>query len=134
MTPGAPQGKFCPQCGRPSPLEAPACQTCGHAFRQTFAQPPPPTPPPPGFRPGPDPTRAFYAQTPTQDLAELARRFNESRKLCVLTFWIGLFCLWPIWIVSYIEYTKMRNIKDQVALMGVDVAWWQFTYQAKNVL
>jgi len=71
---------------------------------------------------------------PTQQLVELARRFNDSRKLLIITFWVGILCLYPVWIVTYLEYVKMRNIKEQVSSMGVDVAWWQINYGARDVL
>lgn len=71
---------------------------------------------------------------PPPDLAQLANLFLDSRKLCVMTFWIGLFCLWPVWIISYLEYDKMRKIKDDVARMGVDVRWWQNTYGCRDVI
>lgn len=67
-------------------------------------------------------------------LGELARRFNESRRLTLITFWVGLFCLWPLWIVTYIEYTKMRGIKDEVAMLGIDVSWWQMTYGCRDLI
>ena len=63
----------------------------------------------------------------------MARRFRDARKLCIWTFWLGLFCLWPLWIVTYLEYQKMRNVKEDVSRMGVDVRWWQSTYGARDV-
>lgn len=89
--------------------------------------------------PPPGQTQVFYSSAtnqgvvPQQQLSELARRYNESRKLCLLTFWIGLFCLWPVWIVSYLEYTKIQNIKQDIAALGVDVRWWQMTYGARDL-
>lgn len=89
----------------------------------------------------PNPTQAFYTQPqprmgpgymPTPDLNELARRFAESRKLCVITFWVGLFCLWPLWIVTYLEYAKMGRYKEDVARMGVDVLVWQQTHGLRD--
>ena len=139
MGPGThinPEAKICPQCGRHSPLTTQACASCGHVFRSNFQA----AAPPPQYAqsPGPNPTQAFYGSNQpavpqsAQSLAEYARQFNESKKLLLLTFWIGLFCLWPLWIVTYIEYTKMRNIKDEVARTGVDVRWWQLTYRAHD--
>lgn len=83
-------------------------------------------------------TQAFYApQAPfaaTPDLAEMARRFAESRKACVITFWVGMFCLWPVWIVTYLEYQKMRNLKEEVARMGVNVEAWQRSFGLRDLI
>ena len=64
-------------------------------------------------------------------LADLARRHRDSNKVFIWTLVGGLLCLWPLWIVTYIEYTRMRDVKDQVARMGVDVDWWIAVYRAK---
>ena len=136
MNPGGPSSqayKICPVCQRRSELHSPQCVGCGHVFRQTF------TPPP--FQQTVNPTQAFYAQpgTPqafpnTLHLSELARRFAESRKLCIWTFWLGVFCLWPAWIVTYLEFVKMRNIKEEVSRKGVDVMTWLNSYGLKDPL
>jgi hypothetical protein len=137
MAPGTyanPEGKICPQCGWRATLDAQSCVRCGHAYRQHF----PPAAPPPQYAQGPNPTQAFYGQFPppqaitAQRLAEFSMQFNESRRVVRLTFWIGLFCLWPVWIITYIEYTKMRNIKEELARAGIDVRWWQTTYNAPD--
>jgi hypothetical protein len=116
------------------PLEMTQCSNCGHNFRQQFIPPVHGGPVSPSGQ-----TQAFFssapgqAVVPQQQLAEMARRSNESRKLCLITFWIGLFCLWPVWIVSYLEYTKIQNIKQEIAAFGIDVRWWQITYGARDV-
>ena len=131
MSPGQPF-KACPACGAGQPLEVSTCTRCGHTFRQTFVPGPPP--------PSPNPTQAFYgapraaspANVDPNMLAEMARRFNDSRKTFIWTFFIGLLCLWPVWIVTYIEYTKMRDIKNQIGTMGLNVPQWQMTYGARD--
>ncbi len=77
---------------------------------------------------------AFYVQGAPMGydvLADLARRYRDSSRLYVWTLLGGLFCLWPLWIFSYLEYNKMRDIKDQVARMGVDIYWWKINYNAR---
>lgn len=132
MTPGSQAGsyKVCPQCGLAVPLETVVCPQCGHAFRQRFVDP---------QVPPPNATQMFAAAAANpppglnqQYLAELARRSNEARRTLQITFFVGLFCLWPVWIVTYLEYVKMRDIKEEVGRMGVDVRWWQLNFQARD--
>jgi hypothetical protein len=132
---GTPGFKICPVCNTQSRLEENVCSRCGHQFRQVFTTPPPNQP----FVQPPNPTMGFPAN-PVQPivspdiLVEMARQFNEAKKVVIWTFWLGLFCLWPLWIVTYLEYTKMNRVKEQVALMGVNVQWWQTAYRATNVI
>ena len=132
--------KVCPQCQTKCGLAFMHCLTCGHNFRQNFASPPPSFSnlPPQNSNPVGS-TQAFFAQVspqsvPQLDFGELARRYRESQKLCAATFWIGLFCLWPVWIVTYLEFTKMRQIKDDIAAKGADVRGWQNFYGLKDFL
>jgi len=37
-----------------------------------------------------------------------------------------------LWIVTYLEYVKMRDIKDEVGRMGLDVRSWQMQYGAPD--
>jgi len=54
-------------------------------------------------------------------LVELVRRFQESERLFRWTFIVGFFCLWPLWAITYLEYTRMRDIKAQIRGFGIDV-------------
>ena len=40
------------------------------------------------------------------------------------TFVAGLLCLWPLWIWTYIENTKMEAIRVRVAAKGIDARAW----------
>jgi len=83
---------------------------------------------------GPGQTIGFaaYSLQPTPAvLQELARRHRESNKLFIWTLIGGALCIWPLWIISYLEYNKMRDIKSQVVSMGVDIGWWEINFSAK---
>jgi len=68
---------------------------------------------------------------PTADpLTDLARRHKESNTTFTWTLIVGIF-FWPLWILTFMEYTKMRDLKSEVARMGVDVWWWERTYPTK---
>jgi hypothetical protein len=77
--------------------------------------------------------RSGFLRQPTPDvLEELARRNRESNKLMIWTLIGGLvLCLWPIWIVSYLEYNKQQQIRAELSAMGVDVTWWERTFWVK---
>jgi len=124
MNPG-PDYKFCPACGQTCHVTAPAC-ACGHHFRPQFNAPN-------TYQYQQAPTMfAGQQMQPTTDwLTDLARRHRESNKLFIWTLVGGLICLWPIWIISYLEYNKMRDIRNQVASMGVDPVWWELAYRAR---
>lgn len=116
-----PQGsyKICPQCQRSLPVNAPQCSGCGRRFSTQF------TPPPV------QQTQA-YAPPPSVDpLSELARRYRDSKSTFTITLIVGLFCLWPLWILTYIEYNRMRKITDDVGALGVDVNWWKAQFRLK---
>ena len=53
--PEAPRSKICPDCKKPSAIDAQFCARCGHAFRTRFAPEDPtrvaPMPPPQGYHP-----------------------------------------------------------------------------------
>jgi hypothetical protein len=69
---------------------------------------------------------------PTQDvLFDLACRYRESNKLFTWTLIGGLLCVWPLLIVTFLEYTKMRDIKKQIIAMGIDPYWWECNYRPK---
>lgn len=57
----------------------------------------------------------------------LAREFRACRSR-FQSFLIAGFFIWPLWIVAYIEWNRMRDLKMQVRLLGVDVAWWERTW------
>lgn len=61
---------------------------------------------------------------PTQNLKRLAARYRDASKLYGITLILGLLCLWPIWIVSYLEWRKMAAVREEVLDMGIDVDTW----------
>jgi len=66
-----------------------------------------------------------------QMLEDMARRHRDSHVLMTWTLVVGLLCLWPLLIVSYLEYNKMRDIKNEIVRMGVDLNWWQMSFRTK---
>lgn len=135
--------KVCPQCNRQTALETQVCGGCGHQFRSNFTPPasslgpvaPNQTsgfPGGPSYGQVPGPTMAFQGMGSGVDpLIDLARRHRDSNQVFIWTLIGGILCVWPLWIITYLEYVKMRDIKSEVARMGVDVTWWEVTYRAK---
>ncbi len=151
--------KVCPECQRQIELTAVACPGCGHRFRQNFVQSPiqnqgsPSHSPfqsqshgvqsnmPPHVGQPQNPTQAFYGFQQVaqghmlqEDPAMLAMRFLDSRRLALWTFWIGLFCLWPLWILTYLEYQKMQSAKEQIARQGGNVMAWMQSYGLRDLV
>lgn len=125
--------KGCPVCSRRWPVTTLSC-VCGHVFRTQYV---PTHNPPPGattFFQAPQgypPFNSNHIPQPSDALLrDLARRHKECNKLFIWTLVVGTLCLWPIWIVSYLEYNKMRDIKTQIAQMNIDIPWWMSTYSA----
>lgn len=58
------------------------------------------------------------------ELRELARQYRAAKSTRYWTLWVGLFCLWPVWIVAYIEHMKMQSILSKVAAKGIDAEVW----------
>lgn len=121
--------KYCPKCKSANALNAPVCQNtaCGHAFRTQFVPPAPPDQTQMGMAPMLQQSysnNALLVYNSSANLDELTQRFRDAHRAYSWTFFVGLFCLWPLWIVSYIEYNKMNDVKRRVAAMGIDAEAW----------
>jgi hypothetical protein len=148
---GAPASyKRCPSCGTPALIDASSCLTCGHVYRTKFQPLPPaaPTPPTQAFPPpahpytppsqpyaspygqGQSPYGTVQHQDPAQNfrLDELAEQYRALEKTFLWTLYAGLLCLFPIWIVSAIQFQKMSQLKREVASMGVNTHYWITNY------
>ncbi len=128
-----PSFKMCPVCHQQTNLESLVYNQCGHKFLTDFssAQGPRNTqtqafmPPPYPQASYPPQSQFGYTQLPRQPvpLYELERRYREANKTFVITMIAGFF-LWPIWYLTYLEYTKKNDIKRDVAAMGIDPEAW----------
>lgn len=106
-----PQFKVCPNCGQRAVLSMVRCGRCMAVFPSVNPQPQP-VPPAPAF-----------VQQPVQydfEMQELGRQYVAAKSTYTLTLWLGFLCLWPLWIVTYLEHNKMQRIKSKVAQKGVD--------------
>jgi|GEM_PF-6886442 len=145
---GAETHKLCPSCGTPVAADAAFCQKCGHAFRTQLPPSGPPktqafTPPQaqphwnpplyggPGAAQGYPPPFSNLQPAPPLDwqLGELARRYRDAHNVFVWTLIGGILCIWPLWIITYLEHQKKVDIKNSVAALGVDVEGWRMTYR-----
>ncbi|MBM4356033.1 MAG: hypothetical protein FJ109_19965 [Deltaproteobacteria bacterium] len=143
--------KVCPQCQEPAQLQACVCLRCGHVYRTRFAPPlgqtqvvlPPPVdktqmlasrgaaalPPTHAAPTGafPSAPSSYVPQTQAGaalQLQELARQYREANRSYMWTLIGGLLLLWPLWVITYMEHGKMRTIKGQVALLGLEPDAW----------
>ncbi len=57
-------------------------------------------------------------------LMDLEERYRTAKKTFTWTLWAGLLCFFPIWIITYIEWTKMTNAKREVAMLGINPEQW----------
>lgn len=80
------------------------------------------------------PASQMPSQAMNDTLADLARQHRDADRTFLITLIAGILCLWPILILTYLEYNKKREIQNRVAALGVDVNWWQVTYQTSGKL
>jgi hypothetical protein len=116
--------KSCPQCRAANNVAAAFCNLCGHQFKTQFGTPPPVSGPSPG------PTTQFIPQDLDFALGELARRHKIAHSTMMLTIYVGIL-VFPVWIISYLEYNKTQAIQAEVTRLGVSVQWWQSYYRTK---
>ena len=123
--PAVPGARYCPTCNNAATLLDPFCRACG-------AQLPPLQPAYFSGAQGQSQGMTGYAaQAPglTQYAHfELARQYKRAKRTFTWTLLVGLFCFfWPLFIVTYLEYRKMQDIKEQVGLTGIDSEYWART-------
>lgn len=121
------ESNICPQCGTTFQPGAAFC-VCGFNLSNQFLPPSTGIP----FSSPFSSSSYMGPLTPTPDvLNELARRHRESNRAFNMTIVVGIF-IFPVWVVSYLEYNKMREIRNQIAQMGVNILWWESMYRAKG--
>lgn len=135
----------CSQCQNVLDLQSLFCRHCGADQRMLshyVAAPPPttvvlmpqyaPPPPayygsPPGYAPYPvmhSPYLPYVVPPDDYEMIDLSRQYRESNKTFLWSLIIGLLLFWPLLILSYSEWKKMKGIKSRVALRGIDPERW----------
>jgi hypothetical protein len=64
------------------------------------------------------------AQPSVDEKLEIFAKSYKSSKTRFQTFLVLDVFLWPLWIAAYVESNRMRHMKTQVSLLGVDADWW----------
>jgi hypothetical protein len=68
---------------------------------------------------------AYAAYGRPLQLMELEERYRTAKKTFTWTLWVGILtCLFPIWIITYLEWMKMASAKREVAMLGINPEQW----------